>query len=678
MTNFPTCDRMVAPSPRNFLTNSVKANNYSLMLRKLLKQLEKRTPADVVAPRCEGLFERDASGHSRFSEKAFCELVEFLEEGEASYQNLAVQAGVRWSSAAQKVTLRNIIARRGFITPACMWAYRQLRGNSEELLKDYPSPDMGFMQVVLLKECDPSLAIPFLIENFLAHRQIQEELRAAARLCILRLLDSGISPELLTSLRSRYRGVEILHQWRPTLPRNVDSSRSPNPGQIDFYQLLRSVHDMRELSSLTRTVYLLSLFYVPLTEKELRSLWLSHTDHLFFHRLRLAKIVEASNGGFLLTADISKQQVIKKFLFESYSFAKESVHRNRAERLKEEREKRVRSSELDRQALEMVPDGIICVDRTGLLYYINPSAESLLNENKHLRELLFGNGSLEEALRRYSRDHVLSRITACIRQNQETCEIFGDRITISSGGKRFEVELQPQVILLRDTTDQHLIDKEIGSLYRHELRAALDVMGVGLDSAKQLISDGRIEDGVQFLDQVEQKRVELFSMLEERIDFIRLHSDAFQIRPSLVNLNLVVERCISDYREAAAAQGLVIRSDHLQNTAVHVRGEERFLVRALDNLIRNAVKFTDEGGEIVISTGNENLEAFVRVQDSGPGIPPENLGKIFQLGFTTGGTGRGLYLARRIAIAHNGRIEVKSKPGSGSCFTLRLPLLMEP
>lgn len=627
--------------------------------------------------RFQGLFERDSTGHGRFSDKAFSELLEFLEQGEASYQNLAVQAGVRWSTVTQRVTLRNAILRRGFVTPACMWAYRQLRGNPEELLKEYSSPDMGFMQIVLLKECDPAVAIPFLVDSFLSRREIQEELKAASRLCILRLLDSGISPELLALLRSRYKDVEIFYQWRPTLPRKADASQPPDPGQIDFYQLLRSVHDMKELSSLSRTVYLLSLFYVPLTEKEWRSLWLSHTDQVFFQRLRLAKIVEAFNGGFLLTTEGSRQQSVKKFLFESYSFAKESVHRNSAERLKEERERRVRNSELDRQALEMVPEGIICVDRTGLLYYMNPGAESLLTENNHLRELLFGNGSLADALRRYSRDHVLSRITSLIRKNHESCEVFGDRIIIYSGGKRFEVELQAQVILLRDTTDQYLIDREIGSLYRHELKAALDVMGVGLAGAKQLITDGRMEDGLQFLDQVEQKRVELFSMLEERMDFIRLHSDAFQIQPSTVNLNLVVDRCVANYREAAAGKGVVINSDHLHQAACYVRGEERFLVRALDNIVRNAVKFSEKGGEITISTRSEKLEAFVRVEDHGPGISPENLGKVFQLGFTTGGTGRGLYLAKRIASAHNGRIEVKSKLGSGSCFTFRLPLVLE-
>ncbi len=203
------------------------------------------------------------------------------------------------------------------------------------------------------------------------------------------------------------------------------------------------------------------------------------------------------------------------------------------------------------------------------------------------------------------------------------------------------------------------------------------MMAAGLASVKQLISEGKVEAGVEFLDQVEDKRVELSSMLEERIDFIRLHSDTFQIRPSSVNVNLVVDKCVGNYREAAAAKDVSINSNHLHTDAVLVRGEERFLKKAIDNIVRNALKFSPNGGEIRLALGSEGMEAYVRVDDVGPGIPPENLGKIFQLGFTTGGTGRGLYLAKRIVKAHNGRIEVKSKSGNGASFTVRLPLVTE-
>jgi len=647
------------------------------MLSEFIKELEKRPPVGSLLARFSSLFDPDQEGHPTFSEKAFSDLVAFLEQGEATYQNLAVQAGLRWSASSRKVVLRNAIAKRGFITPSCMWAFRQLRGGSEELFRDYPSPEMRFMQILLLKEADPTQAVPFLIESFINRKEAPEELRTISRICVVSIMNSGVSPELMQSLRSRYPGLEILHQWRPRIPGRVPDLGHGGAGGIDFHQLVRSLHDIKELSSLTRTVYLVSLFYIPLTEKEWLSLLLSRTDQLFFQRLRLAGIVEAFNGGLVLSGEVPKQNMVRKFLYESYSPARESIRRHTEDRLKEDRVRRVRNCELDRQALEMIPDGILCVDRTGLLYYMNPAAEELLKENKNLRERLFGSGSLEEALKRYSRERVLSRITASIRESDDATEIFGDRIAVEGGGKRFEVELGQQVVLLRDTTDQHLINKEIGKLYRHELKAALDVMGVGLETAMQIIREGKTEEGLDFLDQVEEKRTELVSMLEERIDFIRLHSDAFRIRPETVNLNLVVDRCVNNYRDAAAGKGVAVKSDHLHVAAVHVRAEERFLVRCLDNIIRNAVKFSGKGAEIRVSIGAEGLEAFVRVQDNGPGIPTENLGKIFQLGFTTAGTGRGLYLAKRIAAAHGGRIEVKSKPGSGSCFSLRLPLLTE-
>jgi NtrC-family two-component system sensor histidine kinase KinB len=648
------------------------------MLRSLFKQLEKRIPVEAALASHADLFQRDASHQIRFCESGFSSLLEFLDKGETSFQGLAIQAGVRWSTSSQKVILRKALLRRGFLTPACLWAYRQMRGSADELFKEVPSPEMEFMRIVLMKEADPAQSVPFLMERFLTRREAPEELRAASRLCVLRLLDSGVSPELIQYFQSRYPGVEILKQWRPTIPGNkVRLETLAAPGSIDFHQLVRSVHDMKELSSLTRTLYLMSLFYVPLSEKEWQSLWLSRSDQAFFHRLRLAGVVEQCDLGFVLSTDPHKQNAVRKFLYESYPLVKESVRRTRTERLREDRERRVRHSELDRLALEKAPDGVISVDRTGLLYYANPAAETMLTGNKDLRELLFGNLSLEEALRKYSRENVLARITASMKQGAGAAEVFGDRIFITAGGNRFEVELGHQVILMRDITDQHLIDEEIGKLYRHELKAALDVLGIGLETVRHLLRQGQVEESLQCVDQVEDKRRELLAMLEEKMDFIRLHSDSFQIRPSRVNLNLVVDKCLTNYREAAAGKGISLESDHLHAPAVYVQGEEPFLVRALDNIIRNAVKFSPKDSAIKVSVGTTDSDAYARVEDSGPGIPPENLGKIFQLGFTTNGTGRGLYLARRIAVAHNGAIEVKTRPRSGACFTVRLPLSHE-
>lgn len=644
------------------------------MLNEFLRQLERRTPIENLISRYRDLFDRNSPGRHTFSREGFGALMRFLKDGEPSFQAVAVQAGVRWSSAAQRVTLRNAVLERGLLTSSCLWAYRELRGGSEELFREYSSPEMEFMQVLLLKEADPAVAVPFLVERFITRKDVVEEMRSAARLSVLRLLDAAASPELLRTLQARYPSVEILFQWKPAIPwRDTELGRGAKAAAVDFHQLVRSVHDMRELSSLTRTLYLLSLFHVPLSDREWRSLWLTRTDRMFFQRLALSGVVEQCNGGFILSADPHKRKPVPKFLFDTYALARESVHRRSAERVKEERQRRVRTTGLDRQALEILPDGIICVDGTGLLYYMNPAAETMLNRNAPLRERLFGNGSVEEALRRYSRESVLSRIKASVRESGEEVEVFGDRVTVTCDGKRFEVELGHQVILMRDTTDRHVIEREIGKLYRHELKAALDVMGAGLTTVEELIRREQAEEALKLLSQVEHRRRELFTMMEERIDFIRLHSDAFQIRPAAVNLNAVVDKCVGNYRDAAQGKGIRLESNHLHAPCVIVQGEERFLVRALDNIIRNAVKFSGEDATIAVMLGVEGREAFVSVKDSGPGIPAENLGKIFQLGFTTGGTGRGLYLARRIASAHHGRLDVKSRSGEGACFTLRLP-----
>jgi signal transduction histidine kinase len=648
------------------------------MFKEFIKQLEKRVPLENLFPRFRDLFEPDGCAHATFSAEGFASVLEFVEKGDASYQGIACQAGVRWSSATQRVKLRAAILERGFVTPSCLWAHAQLRGRTEELLRGFSSPEMGLMQIVLLKGADPAMAAPFLLERFLTGKDVSEELRAASRLCLLRLLDAWCAPDEVKRLQVRFPGVEILAQWRPGIPgRPKKLGQAPRPGSIDFHQLVRSVNGIKELSSLTRTLYLVSLFYVPLSQKEWDALFLSGTDAHFFNCLMPAGIVEPFNGGYLLATDSRKQELVRKFLYESYDVAKESVQRLAAKRMKEERKRRIRDSELDRHALEMVPDGIVAVDRSGQLYYANSPAEKIMAENTELKRCLFGQEALSEALKKYTPERVLSRVRACVQAEGLEAEIFGNRASIMMDGKKFEVKLGRQVVLLRDCTDQYLIDQEIGKLYRHEMKAALDVLGVGLDTARDLVAQGQVEQGLEFLDQVGQKRNQLCAMLEERIDFIRLHSDAFEIRPEIVNLNLAVDKSISNYRDMAKSKDVAIKSNHLHVSAVSVKGEERFLVRAFDNIVRNAVKFSKAGSEIRVVVDSDATEALVRVEDDGPGIAGENLGKIFQLGFTTGGSGRGLYLARRIVAAHGGRISVKSRPGHGASFTLRLPVVME-
>jgi len=109
------------------------------------------------------------------------------------------------------------------------------------------------------------------------------------------------------------------------------------------------------------------------------------------------------------------------------------------------------------------------------------------------------------------------------------------------------------------------------------------------------------------------------------------------------------------------------------------------LAQVVGNLVSNAIKFTPAGGAVTITAGAEERQVWLRVKDTGPGIPPELQDTLFEP-FVRGGHGRrflqgmglGLTIARELAEAHGGKLSVESRPGSGAAFTLWLPLYPQP
>lgn len=117
---------------------------------------------------------------------------------------------------------------------------------------------------------------------------------------------------------------------------------------------------------------------------------------------------------------------------------------------------------------------------------------------------------------------------------------------------------------------------------------------------------------------------------------------------------------------------------HAPGTPCPILGDEEQLQRALENLIYNAASFTPPGGQVSLSLEQTDGWAVVTVADTGPGIPPSLLPRVFDRGVTTraeeGGQGLGLFIVRQVARGHGGTVEGRSLPGGGACFTLRLPM----
>ncbi len=117
-------------------------------------------------------------------------------------------------------------------------------------------------------------------------------------------------------------------------------------------------------------------------------------------------------------------------------------------------------------------------------------------------------------------------------------------------------------------------------------------------------------------------------------------------------------------------------------TPVTVRGDALALRRAALNLVENAIKYTPAGGKVELSLTSGDGFASLTVQDTGIGIAAADQERIFERfvrldaarARETGGTGLGLSIARAIVVAHGGTLDVQSEAGSGSRFTMRLPL----
>jgi heavy metal sensor kinase len=238
---------------------------------------------------------------------------------------------------------------------------------------------------------------------------------------------------------------------------------------------------------------------------------------------------------------------------------------------------------------------------------------------------------------------------------------------------------------LADTLNQMLgrLEAAFGEMQRfaadaaHELRTPLTALRGGIEVAL------RTERPPE-----EYRRV-LISSLEDVDQLIRLAEDLLLLSRSTAGLTTALapvdlEALVLEALEAgvrlAKGRGVTVRLGPI--TPAVARGDVAALRRALLNLVDNAIKYTPAGGSIELSLGAVMGTAALAVQDTGIGIDPADAPRVFEpfvrldaaRSRDTGGSGLGLAIARSIVTAHGGSLEVESRLGAGSRFTIRLPL----
>jgi signal transduction histidine kinase/DNA-binding response OmpR family regulator len=235
--------------------------------------------------------------------------------------------------------------------------------------------------------------------------------------------------------------------------------------------------------------------------------------------------------------------------------------------------------------------------------------------------------------------------------------------------------------LYREVQEADRRKNEFLSMLAHELRNPLAPIrnGVHLLSAAGN-SDPRVRDIREMMDRQVQHLVRL---VDDLLDLSRFTRGKIRLQKEPAELADVLARAVETCRP------FIDQHRHrltvtMAPEPLWVLGDAVRLAQVVGNLLNNAAKYTEEGGQIRLSAGSEAEEAVIRVRDTGMGIPAEMLGSVFEL-FTQadrsldrseGGLGIGLTLVRQLVEMHEGRVEAHSDgPGQGSEFVVRLPLL---
>jgi signal transduction histidine kinase len=217
---------------------------------------------------------------------------------------------------------------------------------------------------------------------------------------------------------------------------------------------------------------------------------------------------------------------------------------------------------------------------------------------------------------------------------------------------------------------------ELASTVAHEVRNPLNAVGMTAQRLKREFLGAADAAGAGDRAELEEL-LSVMSSETQRIDRIVQQFLEYarppRLAPEAVDLGALVRDVGERARSLAGARGVAVEVEAPGSGTAIVDPAQ--LRQALDNLVRNAVEATPEGGRVSLLARREDGGHVLEVRDTGRGIEPDHLPRVFDLYFTTkaDGTGVGLAVTQQIVTAHGGTIEVDSRPGAGTTMTVRLP-----
>lgn len=359
------------------------------------------------------------------------------------------------------------------------------------------------------------------------------------------------------------------------------------------------------------------------------------------------------------------------------------------ERLRKFEEMNIEKILLEKQKseaiVESISDAIIVCDVENTVQHMNATAEKLLRIQEHnalgknIDELNIDT-RLINILKNPEHSELIYQPYLQFQLNGRVVYLRPRVTTISSphGGKG------GVVLVLQDVTQFKELDKaksDFMATVSHEFRTPVTSINVGVDILRQHLLGPLTPAQEELLLSFKQDCDRLTKLVRDLLQLSKLESGKYERSEEIVVLKSVIETAVKplqlQFKEKGVNFELMI-DPNLPNLV----GDEQLFSWVISNLVHNALKYTDVGGSVELTAKNLGNEVLVSVKDTGKGIPPEFLDKIFDkfvqvkqsFDTTPGSVGLGLSIARDIVEIYGGKIWVESEVNKGSIFSFRLPI----
>ncbi len=326
-------------------------------------------------------------------------------------------------------------------------------------------------------------------------------------------------------------------------------------------------------------------------------------------------------------------------------------------------------------ALNSSSDAVVAVDGDGRIAYANAAAERLFSRPQgEIAGEPFVWALPDERVQaalRASREE--GRRESCLieRPHQQYLQVATTPIV---GGGEWAA-----LVVVHDLTEARRLEqvrRDFVANVSHELRTPL----AGIKSVIETLQEGAWDDARaarEFLSRADAEVDRLVQLVEELLELSLIESGEVPLAGEPVDLRGVLGDAVERLRAQAAKRGVSLTLETPPELPA-VTGDRERLEQAAVNLVHNALKFTPAGGAVLVSADVRDGTVTVSVRDTGVGIAPEHLPRIFERFYKAerargSGTGLGLAVVKHTVEAHGGTVSVESEPGEGSTFSFSIP-----